>query len=190
MEENLAESVLDNLLQDRNLFGNSTKWANWMSQLAFNTCQQCVEQHGKIVDISELNNEYEVNAHFLCKCVYVPMRTIPAGHATNMGYDGADAQLFYYNKLPDYYISKKEAERAGWKNKNGNLNDVLPGKMIGGDIYKNKDFKLPDEDDRIWYEADINYEKGHRNRQRVVYSNDGLIFVTNDHYQTFYEITD
>ena len=39
------------------------------------------------------------------------------------------------------------------------------------------------------YEADINYDKGFRNRQRILYSNDGLIFVTYDHYQTFYEIT-
>ena len=42
--------------------------------------------------------------------------------------------------------------------------------------------------DRIWYEADINYTNGYRNRQRVVFSNDGLIFVTYDHYDTFMEV--
>ena len=62
--------------------------------------------------------------------------------------------------------------------------------MIGGDIYKNLEGKLPDEDGRVWYEADINYTEGKRNRQRIVYSNDGLIFVTNDHLQTFYEIVE
>jgi hypothetical protein len=61
--------------------------------------------------------------------------------------------------------------------------------MIGGDIYKNKSKKLPDAPGRIWYEADINYNGGFRNRQRVLYSNDGLIFATYDHYHTFYEIT-
>lgn len=61
--------------------------------------------------------------------------------------------------------------------------------MIGGDPYKNKERKLPSAPNRIWYEADINYISGERNRQRILYSNDGLIFVTYDHYQTFHEIT-
>ena len=134
MEETYSERIINNMLQDRRLFGNSTKWANWMSQLAGNTCQLCVEQHGKIIDISELNDNPNVNAHFLCQCVYVPMRTIPAGHATNMGHNGADAQLFYYNTLPSYYVNKDAAYTAGWKNTYKNLSDALPGKMIGGDI--------------------------------------------------------
>ena len=116
------------------------------------------------------------------------MRTKTVGTATNMGYNGADAQIFYMKKLPSYYISKKQARKAGWQDWKGNLNDVLPDKMIGGDIYKNKEGKLPSAPGRVWYEADINYDNGYRNRQRILYSSDGLIFVTYDHYQTFYEI--
>ena len=71
----------------------------------------------------------------------------------------------------------------------GNLNDVLPGKTIGGDVYKNSSQKLPDAPGRVWYEADINYEGGYRNGDRILYSNDGLLFVSYDHYQTFHEIT-
>ena len=77
---------------------------------------------------------------------------------------------------------------AGWRSKKGNLTDVLPGYMIGGDVYQNDDKKLPEAPGRVWYEADINYEGGFRNRQRVLYSNDGLLFATYDHYHTFYEI--
>lgn len=62
--------------------------------------------------------------------------------------------------------------------------------MIGGNIYKNIDHKLPDFPGRVWYEADINYEYGYRNNSRILYSNDGLIFVSYDHYKTFYEITE
>ncbi len=153
------------------------------------TCKYCAEQHGKIVDTSILDNRYEVGAHERCKCVYVPMRTKTVGTATDLGYNGTDAQLFYYNVLPDYYVSKREARKADWKDWKGNLNDVLPGKMIGGDLYYNDEAKLPAAPGRQWYEADINYESGYRNRQRIVYSNDGLMFVTYDHYQTFYEIT-
>jgi hypothetical protein len=189
MSENIIENLLSNLLQDRNLRGYSSKWANWKSQLTIYTCKFCIEQHGKIVDISILDNKDEVQAHPNCKCIYVPMRTKTVGTATNMGYNGADAQIFYLNKLPDYYVSKKTAYAVGWKTKYKRLDDVLPGKMIGGDQYYNDDSKLPSAPGRVWYEADINYEGGKRNRQRILYSNDGLIFATYDHYQTFYEIT-
>ena len=56
-------------------------------------------------------------------------------------------------------------------------------------IYQNSNGHLPDSPDRIWYEADINYYSGKRNKHRILYSNDGLMFVTYDHYRTFYEIT-
>lgn len=189
MKENIIDNFINNIVQDRNLKGNSYRWANWMSMLTFFTCKFCVEQHGKIVDISVLDNKLEVEAHPRCKCVYVPMRTKTVGTATDMGYRGADAQLFYFGKLPDYYVTKEVAYASGWKKKSKKLDAVLPGKMIGGDTYLNYDLKLPVSRDRIWYEADINYTGGKRNRERILYSNDGLIFVTYDHYQTFYEIT-
>ena len=91
-------------------------------------------------------------------------------------------------KLPDNYITKAEAIKLGWKSKLGNLADVAPGKIIGGDIYKNNDGFLPSKVGRIWYEADINYDFGYRGSGRILFSNDGLIFVTYDHYHTFVEI--
>ena len=92
------------------------------------------------------------------------------------------------NQLPEYYVSKETAYGAGWKSKSKKLDRVLPGKMIGGDRYFNDDQKLPTEVNRVWYEADIDYTGGRRNGKRILYSNDGLIFVSDDHYQTFYEI--
>jgi hypothetical protein len=117
------------------------------------------------------------------------MRTKPAGTATSLGRNGADYYLFWTKKLPGYYISKKQARQIGWVDWKGNFDTIFPEKMIGGDIYLNSDEKLPIENGRVWYEADINYTKGFRNGERVVYSSDGLIFVTYDHYKTFYEIT-
>ena len=64
----------------------------------------------------------------------------------------------------------------------------MPGSSIGGDIYKNRDGKLPSSGQRVWYEADINYVSGHRGSERILFSSDGLIFVTYDHYETFVEI--
>ena len=91
-------------------------------------------------------------------------------------------------KLPDYYITKKEAQKGGWVAKEGNLCKVLPGRAIGGDIFTNREKTLPVKKGRVWYEADINYECGRRNAERLVFSNDGLIFVTHDHYKNFEEI--
>jgi hypothetical protein len=188
-ERNIIDTVINNILQDRKLYGDSIKWANWEAKFTLFTCIYCAQQHGKIFDISILENKTEVNAHKRCQCEYVPMRTKIMGTATDRGMEGADAYLYHFGRLPDYYVSFETAEDAGWRSRKGNLNKVLPGKMIGGAIYKNKDGKLPQSSGRIWYEADINYDGGYRNRQRILYSSDGLMFVSYDHYQTFYEMT-
>ncbi len=104
------------------------------------------------------------------------------------GLDGADWWLKNYGKLPEYYLSKEEARKLGWKPQKGNLSWVAPGKMITGGVYHNDDGKLPDNLGRVWYEADIDYTSGFRNESRILFSNDGLIFITHDHYKTFYEI--
>ncbi len=91
-------------------------------------------------------------------------------------------------ELPPYYITKEEAQKHGWKSRKGNLDEVAPGMMIAGGIYWNDKDKLPNAPGRVWFEADINYTHGHRGKHRVLFSNDGLLFVTYDHYETFYEI--
>lgn len=91
-------------------------------------------------------------------------------------------------QLPDNFITKKEAEALGWDAKKGNLNDVAPGKSIGGDVFNNRRNPLPNVPGRVWYEADVNYSSGFRGSERIVYSNDGLIYQTSDHYKTFTQI--
>ena len=89
--------------------------------------------------------------------------------------------------MPDYYITIEDIYDLGWK-KGMNPIDYAPGKMITGGIYQNRNGHLPQKNGRSWYEADINYEQGKRNSQRIVWSDDGLIFATYDHYATFHEI--
>ena len=62
--------------------------------------------------------------------------------------------------------------------------------MLTKGVYHNRDGHLPSSAGRIWYEADINYDSkiGYRGTDRILFSNDGLIFVTYDHYHTFKEI--
>lgn len=185
----MIREVIDNFFQDSDLSGKSKKWLNWKSQLSPATCFYCMQNHGKIIPFTVEDCGKGINAHKNCKCILVPMRIKRAGTATDMGKSGPEVFLIYFKKLPDYYVTKKDAKLLGWKEYLGNLHDVLPGKVIGGEIYMNHDGKLPMAPGRIWYEADINYDGGYRNRDRILFSNDGLLFASYDHYQTFHEIT-
>lgn len=97
------------------------------------------------------------------------------------------AYLKKYHRLPEYYITKEEAKAGGWIPSQGNLCEVLPGKAIGGDHFGNREKRLPIKRGRKYFEADINYNCGRRNADRIIYSSDHLIFITNDHYRTFQE---
>ncbi len=90
-----------------------------------------------------------------------------------------------YGKLPGNYITKQQAQALGWDNQSGNLNQVVPGMSIGGDRFGNYEGQLPKAKGRKYYECDIDYKKGRRNAKRIVFSNDGLIYYTEDHYNSF-----
>ena len=96
--------------------------------------------------------------------------------------------LELFDDLPDNYLTKNEAGDLGWNNKKGNLHDVAPGCSIGGDRFGNYEGALPDKKGRKWTECDINFDGGYRGSERIVFSNDGLIYYTNDHYNTFTQI--
>jgi len=91
-------------------------------------------------------------------------------------------------RLPENFITKSEARKRGWDPARGNLWDVAPGRSIGGDVFHNREGKLPHRPGRIWYEADIGYRGGRRTPWRIVFSNDGQIYKTEDHYRTFSRI--
>lgn len=93
-------------------------------------------------------------------------------------------------KLPDRFLSKKEARKLGWVPEQGNLNEVAPGKSIGGDRFGNYEGKLPAQKGRSYREADVHDSPERRGAERLVFSNDGLIFYTPDHYKTFYDVSE
>ena len=105
----------------------------------------------------------------------------------NGSYTSKDDVALYihtYGELPKNFITKKEAERLGWDG--GPLEPYAPGKSIGGSYFGNYEGKLPKKKGRTYYECDID-TKGKRSRgpKRIVYSTDGLIYYTPDHYETF-----
>ena len=100
--------------------------------------------------------------------------------------DEVAAYLYEFGHLPSNFITKDEAEDAGWKTGGRSLDEACPGKSIGGDKFSNREGKLPKAKGRTWTECDIDYhgEKS-RGAKRIVFSNDGLIYYTGDHYKTF-----
>lgn len=159
----------------------STNWIKWSCIIDDKTCLLCLNDNGKI-----FRSDKEPH-HHNCRCSKIPLQATPAGFATNDGQNGADYWLKNYGVLPEYYIAQESIEKLGWKN-GKSPEKYAPGKMITRGVYDNLDRKLPHEPGRIWYEADLNYYYGKRNKHRIVWSNDGLIFVTYDHYLTFIEI--
>lgn len=93
--------------------------------------------------------------------------------------------LHTYGHLPDNYITKNEAMDLGWDSGKGNLWAVTDKMSIGGDRFGNREGLLPNASGRKWYECDIDYEGGFRNEKRIVFSSDGLIYYTGDHYASF-----
>lgn len=92
--------------------------------------------------------------------------------------------LYLYGELPKNFITKGEAEKLGWEG--GSVEKYAPGKGIGGDKFGNREGLLPKKSGRQYYECDIDtLGKNSRGAKRIVFSNDGLIYYTDDHYETF-----
>ena len=95
--------------------------------------------------------------------------------------------IHLFGHLPSNFITKKEAKALGWEG-GDSLGKLAPGKSIGGDRFGNYEGQLPDEKGRKYTECDIDYKGKKRNAKRIVFSNDGLIFYTDDHYKTFEQL--
>ena len=115
-------------------------------------------------------------------------RTTLAKDGSYTSPDDVAEYLHFYGHLPDNFITKNEARDLGWDSQAGNLDEVAPGMSIGGDTFGNREGLLPKADGRKYYECDVNYEGGYRGEERIVYSNDGLIFYTDDHYESFEQL--
>lgn len=89
------------------------------------------------------------------------------------------------HQLPDFYLTKKEAKDNGWIPSRGNLCDVLPGRAIGGDHFSNREGNLPPGEK--YYEADVNCKCGRRDADRIIFTRNGRVWVTHNHYKTFEE---
>jgi len=92
--------------------------------------------------------------------------------------------IYKYGCIPENFITKKEARKLGWEK--GSLEPYAPGMCIGGDHFGNYEGLLPEADGREYTECDIDtLGAKSRGAKRIVFSNDGLIYYTPDHYESF-----
>lgn len=115
------------------------------------------------------------------------------GYVENMEIDeagwyySADEVALYlhlYGHLPENFITKSEAASLGWEG--GSVEPYAPDHVIGGDKFGNREGLLPDAKGRYYYECDIDtLGEDSRGAKRIVFSNDGLIYYTEDHYESF-----
>lgn len=120
-----------------------------------------------------------------------PTETVPEAAAPSPDANGEytskeDVALYLhiYGHLPSNFITKKQAQKLGWEG--GDLWRYAEGKSIGGDRFGNYEGLLPE--DRDYRECDIDYHGGKRNAKRIVFSEDGFIYYTDDHYESFTQL--
>lgn len=98
--------------------------------------------------------------------------------------DDITAYLIAYGTLPNNFITKDEARSLGWSG--GGLDEYSYGMCIGGDSFGNYEGLLPEADGRDYYECDVDtLHADERGAKRIVFSSDGLIYYTDDHYESF-----
>ena len=126
--------------------------------------------------------------NFYQNSLFFPMPTVAVSTVAEDGsYSDKDHVALYihtYGHLPSNFVTKKEAQAAGWPG--GSLEGYFPGCSIGGDSFGNREGLLPSKKGRKYTECDID-TKGAKSRgaKRIVFSNDGLIYYTDDHYESF-----
>ena len=166
-------------------YDNGSQFLQWKHLNMRKThCFTCEFNHLRIFANDKDKPHIGSNNHPLCECYYDDVEQKGVGSISNKGLKSPDIYLKAFGKLPNYYITKEEAkEKYGWIQGKNTIAGKAPGKMIGGDVYKNKERLLPEKEGRIWYECDVDYFSGNRGTcSRLYYSNDGLMFYS-DHFK-------
>ena len=150
-----------------------------------------LKSHPQVNEPAAANPKDEADAHRRRSADYEASNSQnPAANSKNQPSDEpcisrecVSAHIRRTGSLPQNFITKKQAGELGWQG--GDLWRYARGKSIGGDRFGNFERRLPDKKGRIWRECDIEYRGGPRGAKRLIFSNDGLIFYTADHYESF-----
>ncbi len=176
----------------RNIFLNTEKWSKWLryflaallvftlSMTGCGATQGAAEEKAGDGAASEtLGNDLEESDSAIADAGDEPVED-----GTYTSKDDVARYIYIYGHLPSNFITKKEANELGWEG--GSLEPYAPGKCIGGSHFGNYEGLLPEKDGRVYTECDIDtLGADKRGAKRIVFSNDGLIYYTEDHYESF-----
>ncbi len=186
MLDGLFKSVLQKFLNNRSANFKSKFVIIRHLKSCIKTCILCKLHKDRIF---ESGTQPSMPLHPKCDCIVDSIETMEIGTISEKGLEGPDVYLKNYGKLPNYYITKKDAiQKYGWNSKRNTLAGKAPGKMIGGDIFYNIPAVLPVKEGRTWFECDVDYVTGGRNSKRLYYSSDGLMFYSPGHLSSYSNI--
>lgn len=176
----ISEITDDNELLDNNELLEENELLDDNEQLIEDN-NELLEDYSETADDSDNNNAVdEVNQEL--DSSQQPELIDESGTYTSK--DDVALYIYTYGKLPNNFMTKKEAKALGWQG--GGLDDFAEGYCIGGDYYGNYEGLLPEIHGRTYHECDIDtLHKQKRGKKRIIYSNDGNIYYTEDHYESF-----
>jgi len=173
-----VKSKVEQVIENNNSANVTDRFKQFIHRdIGVTHCRWCLGNDRRVF---ETGTEPETPVHPNCHCTTEFLGRKAVGTISKKGPNGPDYFLKYFGRLPSYYITKAEAKKLGWE-EGKDLSKFAPGKMIGGDVYNNKEQFLPEKEGRIWFECDVDYVSGKRNGLRLFYSNDGLMFYSPNH---------
>ena len=104
-------------------------------------------------------------------------------NGTYLSKDDVALYIHTFHKLPANYLTKKQASAKGWKENTSYVGDLCESCALGGDRFANREGLLPG--DQTYYECDVNYGGKKRNEQRLIYTSSGIVYYSDDHYNSF-----
>lgn len=180
----------------KNIFSNQVKGKKWLRYfmaallvfvLALTGCgvtQGTVEDTDKTANKTTNNGSEELDQTSADGASAEAEGAELAEDGTYTSKEDVARYIYIYGHLPSNFITKKEANNLGWQG--GSLEPYAPGKCIGGSRFGNYEGLLPEKDGRVYTECDIDtLGADKRGAKRIVFSNDGLIYYTGDHYESF-----
>ncbi len=162
-------------------------WFLWLAQGDFRTCYECAARDGLLYSVASVASGTDIfpPRHPGCRCVLRECHVTYPRQISKQRSFLEEVIQFFRNLLPPKFITTFLAKVQGWLPWRRNASFLPFGKSLGGDVFENRGKKLPDSPGRTWREVDINDTPQSRGGTRIVFSNDGLVFVTFDHYRYF-----
>lgn len=180
----LTESIAESTVEITSSSESSTESSLSATSTAESTVESTSSSESSVESTSSSESSTESSSSSSSSSESSAESAVIDEHGSYTSKDDVALYIHTYGRLPENFISKKDAEKLGWSG--GSLEPYAPGMCIGGSRFGNYEGLLPKKSGRTYTECDIDtLGKKSRGAKRIVFSNDGLIYYTDDHYESF-----